>query len=356
MEQLRVGFLTSWNTRCGIAEYSRCLAGALQSRGDVELKVFGSRNIGVRAVREYEEYATPVFDVQRWNPDYAFEFNVGEVLANDLDVLHIQYSTLFYNRRRLVELMRFFPGVVALTYHDKVVSRAFPYDLVDLLYAHREDVGLGPRRLIPQGMNVCAPVIKTFGLGKSQDELLQEICDRHGWVLGKSYGEDQWLEHEELYSWLRDCDAIVLWYREDPTSGGSAAAPLAISTRRPVFVNDTEWFRDLPDQTATMRKVRDVEELEAALQQLFLDPYAEQRSWDHIAGRLMEDYRDALAERTAAAALGKKPRTLGSGLFALLDPKPPVKALAQVVPIGPLRHAAHWKRKRSRSLKWRAGR
>ena len=45
------------------------------------------------------------------------------------------------------------PGLVALTYHDKVVGRrSFPYTLPDLLYAHREDVGIGPRRLIPQGI------------------------------------------------------------------------------------------------------------------------------------------------------------------------------------------------------------
>ena len=223
------------------------------------MTVFGSRNVGDRAVREYEHYAKPVFDVQRWKPDHAYELDVEDVLAHDLDVLHIQYSNLFFNRRRLIELMRRFPGVLALTYHDKIVSPAFPHRLVDLLYAHREDVGIGPRQLIPQGIDVRPPVIKTFGLGKSQDELIKAICDKHGWVFEKSYGEDRWLEYEELYEWLRDCDAIVLWYDEDRTSGGSAAAPLAISTRRPMFVNDTEWFRDIPDRTATLRKVADLE-------------------------------------------------------------------------------------------------
>lgn len=348
---MRVGFVTSWNTRCGIAEYSRSLVGALQRRGDVDLTVFGSRNVGDRAVREYEEYAKPVFDVQRWSPDHSFRFDVEDILAHDLDVLHIQYSTVFYNRRRLIELIRQFPGVLALTYHDKVVSPAFPHGLVDLLYAHREDVGIGPRRLIPQGIDMRPPVIKTFGLGRSQDDVIQEICNRNCWIFEKSYGEDRWLEHEELYTWLRDCDAIVLWYHEDPTSGGSAAAPLAISTRRPVFVNDTEWFRDLPAQTATLRKVRDTDELEVRLRELFVDPYAEQRSWDIVAQTLVDDYRAALHRRNGGRPTAARRPTLRARLFAFLDPKPLIKMIARIVPIGPLRRAVHGMRRRLYSIK-----
>jgi hypothetical protein len=63
---LRVALLSSWNTRCGIAEYSRQLAFALKRQPDVEVSVLGSRNFGERAVREYESWATPVFDVRAW--------------------------------------------------------------------------------------------------------------------------------------------------------------------------------------------------------------------------------------------------------------------------------------------------
>lgn len=352
MPTLRVGLLTSWNTRCGIAEYSRGLAQALRRRGDVDLIVFGSRNVGDRAVRDYEEYARPVFDVQRWKPDHAFGLDVDHILSHELDVLHIQYSNLFYNRRRLVELMRRFPGLVALTYHDKVVSRAFPYGLADVLFAHREDVGRGPRRLIPQGMDIRRPVIKTFGLGKSRDDVIQEICDRRGWVFEKSYGNDRWLEHEELYQWLRDCDAIVLWYPEDLTSGGSAAAPMAISTRRPVFVNDTEWFRDLPNQTATLRKVHDLTQLELALEALFADPYAEQRSWDAVAEALVADYRVAFDlrddDRSETASPGRR---IQATLFALFDRKPLIKFAARFVPVEPVRRTVERVRHRIGSVR-----
>ncbi|MGO9900659.1 MAG: hypothetical protein ACLP0J_13435 [Solirubrobacteraceae bacterium] len=318
---LRIGLLSTWNTRCGIAEYTRHLAVALRRQDDVELTVFGSRNFGQRAVRTYEEWAVPAFDVQMWHPQHRLGLDVELILSYELDVLHVQYSNLFYNRFRLVELLHRFPRITALTYHDKNVPASFPHGLPDLLYAHREDVGRGPRRLIPQGIDLRRPVIKTFGLGKSRIDIIDAICRRNDWEFGHSFGEDRWLESDELFAWLRDSDAIVLWYDEDLSSGGSAGAPLAIGTRRPVFVNDTEWFRDLPEQTAMLRKVHSPEELETSLRELLADSYAENRTWDRVAGTLLGDYREALRE-CAARGPYRRTRSPSGAIFALLDFKP----------------------------------
>ena len=286
----------------------------------MELTVLGSRNYGDRAVRDYDDWAIPVFDVQAWHPRMEYGIDVDTILAQDLDVLHVQYSNLFFHRRPLVALMRHFPGVVALTYHDKVVPRTtFPYGVADLLYAHREDVGVGPRKLIPQGVDVHRPVVKTFGLGKSRGDVIEAVCARNGWDFQSSFGEQRWLESTELYRWLRDSDAIVLWYDEDLRSGGSAAAPQALATRRPLFVNDTEWFRDLPERAPGLRKVSTPDELERQLRTLFEDKYVEARSWDVIAETLVTDYR-----RAAGAPMnGRRAahhRVRGT-LFAGGDPK-----------------------------------
>ncbi len=326
---LRIGILSTWNTRCGVAEYSRHLVDALRRRGGegVEVMVLGSRNFGARAVAPYEEWALPVFDVQIWHPAHSFEFDVEAILALELDVLHVQYSNLFYDRGGLVELLSRFEGVTALTYHDKGGMLAFPQELPDLLYAHREDIGVGPRRLIPQGIDLRRPVVKTFGLGRSRLDVIAAVCERGGWDFQHSFGENRWLESEELFRWLRDCDAIVLWYDEDPRSGGSAGAPLAIGTRRPVFVNDTEWFRDLPERTATLRRLHTPEELHEALRELFCDPYAEARTWDRVAETLLGDYRGAL-HRARARARGRE--MLRRRAFVALDHKSLRRALRRV--------------------------
>lgn len=315
---LKVGLLSSWNTICGISEYSRSLVQAMRRRDDLYVQVFGSRNYGERDVRAYEEDELPVMDIQAWHPDKKSGLDVDVILEADLDVLHIQYSSLFYNRRRLVELMRRFDGVLALTYHDKVIGRGFPWELADLLFAHREDVGVGPRKLIPQGIDVRPPIVKTFGLGgKSRDvEMIASICERNGWRLKTTFGRQNWMETEELRQWLRDSDAIVLWYPEVRTSGGSASAPLAIGTRRPVFVNDTLSFSDLPERTTNLRKVSTPEELELAMREELVDEYAEARSWDRIAAFIVDSYGKALANRDGA---GVRRAPLSARVYTALD-------------------------------------
>ena len=330
---LKVGLLSSWNTRCGIAEYSRGLVEAMRRRGDLHVLVFGSRNFGELAVRPYAADELPSMDIQAWHPDKETTLDVDPILEAGLDVLHIQYSSLFYNRRRLVELMRRFEGVLALTYHDKVIGRAFPWQLPDLLFVHREDVGVGPRRLIPQGIDIRAPVVKTFGLGgKARDvELIASICERNGWRLETSFGRQAWLESEELRRWLRDCDAIVLWYPEVPTSGGSASAPLALGTRRPVFVNDTQSFSDLPARTTNLRKVSTPEELEAAMRAELVNDYAESRSWDRVASSIVEAYHEALAQRDGA--LGPRDAPFRARVYAALDHKPIARVKHRLSPL-----------------------
>jgi hypothetical protein len=330
---MRVGILSTWNTRCGIAEYTRHLVEAMRRQGDVEVTVLGSRNFGERALAPDEEWVEPAFDVQIWHPQHRYALDVETILGLDLDILHVQYSNLFYDRGRLIELLRRFPGVTALTYHDKGGARSFPYDLPDLLYAHRQDVGVGPRRLIPQGIDLRRPVVKTFGLGKSRLDIIAAVCERNDWDFQHSFGEDRWLESEELFAWLRDSDAIVLWYDDDHRSGGSAGAPLAIGTRRPVFVNDTEWFRDLPERTSNLRKLHTPEELELALRETLDDPYAERRTWDGVARTQLGDFRAAL--QRAPVQLPRSEDAIRRTVFVTLDHKPFRRVVRQVRALAP---------------------
>jgi hypothetical protein len=330
---MRIGMLSTWNTRCGIAEYSRHLVDALRRQGDAQVSVLSSRNFGERAVAPLEEWAAPAFDVQIWHPEHRFGLDVETILEHELDVLHVQYSNLFYDRARLIELLRRFPGVTALTYHDKGGVRSFPYELVDLLYAHREDVGVGPRHLIPQGIDLRQPVVKTFGLGKSRVDIIAGVCERNGWSFQHSFGDKRWLDSEELFAWLRDCDAIVLWYDGDHRSGGSAGAPLAIGTRRPVFVNDTEWFADLPERTANLRKVHTPKELETGLREVLSDPYAEERTWDRVAQTLLGDYRQALV--CSPSPVPRRCDPLRGRLFVTLDHKPLRRVLRRAKSLAP---------------------
>jgi hypothetical protein len=317
---LNVGHLSSWNTRCGIAEYSRYLIDALRRRGDVAVSVFGSRNYGDRAVREFDDGEQAIFDIQIWHPQRRSDFDIQPILDADLDVLHVQYSNAFYRRREFVELLERFDGVVALTYHDNSGAKAtFPWQLADVRFTHREDVGFGERVLIPHGVYSKPPVVKTFGMGKSRADLIGEVCARHGWELQTSYADQRWLEADELHAWLRDCDAIVLWYPDDRTAGASGAASLAIGTRRPVFVNDTHWVADHPDRMHNLVKVQTIEELEREMRAVLDNDYLAARSWDTVAETTVAEYRKALAARTPGAQRAVPTRARA---FAAMDLRP----------------------------------
>ncbi len=317
---LKVGHLSSWNTRCGISEYSRDLIDALRRRGDVEVSVFGSRNYGDRAVREFDDGEQAIFDVQIWHPQGRSDFDAQPILDADLDVLHVQYSNAFYRRRDFVELLERFDGVVALTYHDNSGARVtFPWQLTDVRFTHREDVGFGDRVVIPLGIDVHTPVVKTFGLGHSRGDLIAEVCARNGWDFQSSFGDRRWLEADELHAWLRDCDAIVLWYDDDKTAGASAAAANALATRRPVFVNDTKWVSDHPDRTHKLVKVSSLDELAREMHAVLDDPYVEARSWDRVAQTTVEHYRAALAARTDGV---KRHAPARARAYAAMDLRP----------------------------------
>ena len=287
---LKVGMLTSWNTQCGIAEYARYLTDAMRRRDDVEVTILGSKNYDDRKVAEDEHYVVPVFGVLSWNSHNDHSFDTEEILQLGLDVLHVQYEVLLYNQQGLTELLSRFEGLKVITFHDNCIPPGFPGGLFNLRYTHREEVGAGERFLLPFGIENCKPIVKTFGLIRSRADIIEPICARNGWAFYKSFGEQDWKSSEELSSWLRDSDAIVLYYDDVPSAGSSQAARTAIGTRRPVILNDVTWFRGVEGAY----KIGTPEELEELLTKLFHKPVIEEHSWDNIAAGIIEDYRACL--------------------------------------------------------------
>jgi hypothetical protein len=226
----------------------------------------------------------------------SWAFDPQPILDADLDVLHVQYQQAFYNMPVLTDLLTRFGGVKAVTYHDNDFFPNFPYEEFDVRYTHREGVGLGECVVIPHGVEDRRPVVKTFGLGRSRDDIIRAVCDRNGWEFRKYFGglEKKWLDAEDLYTWLRDSDAIVLWYDEAKGAGSSGAVRIAISTRRWVVCNSTTWFHDLPRSGPNFAKVDTPAELEASLREKLGNEFVARDSWTVIADRHIADYRAAL--------------------------------------------------------------
>jgi len=311
---VKLGMLTSWNTQCGIAEYSRALAEALTDRAEVDLVVLGSRNHDERAVAPDEDYVVPCFDVERWNRAGLHALDVERILELELDVLHIQYQLGLYDIPRLCELLERFGGAEVITWHDNWVPaelESFPFDAA---ITHR--LGVGPtEHVIPFGVRNLPAVVRTFGLGRSRAEVIAPICERNGWVFESAatsetpYGGQAWRPWRELNDWLRGADAIVLWYADDDQMGASAAAHTALATRRPVVVTDTTWFADLPHRPGRFHKLPDdPAALEATLRELLRpDPLIADAAWELVAQRHLDCYRATLEARGHAVAANGAP-------------------------------------------------
>jgi hypothetical protein len=305
---VKVGLLTSWNTQCGVAEYSRALVEIFQQGDDVDVTVLGSRNYDERSIAEHEDYVVACFDVAAWNRHGHNELDVDAILALGLDVLHVQYEAVFYNVARLNELVRRFPGPTFVTWHDNVIPDDLDWQLFDHALTHRKGVGPGTPAVVAHMIRSLPAVVRTFGLGRTREDIVAPICERNGWLFEsiatseEPLGGQAWKPWRELYDWLRGADAIVLWYDDHPMVGSSGAARTAISTRRPVIVNDTTWFRELPQQSGSFYKLKDDPvELEATLREILRpDTMIGRWSTEAIVDQHIAHYQAALQAQADA--------------------------------------------------------
>lgn len=262
---MKIGMLTTWNTQCGIAEYSRTLAEAFVARQDVDLTILGSRNYAERALDQpavcYLE--RPVFDVELWNREGHRELDVEWILGWGFDVLHVQYENVLYNRERLHQLMEEFAGPIFVTWHDNAIPPDLRWHEFDHGFSHRADVGPGDPELIPFPARKPPQIVRTFGLGRTREDVIRPICEHNGWVFENAatseaaLGGQAWLSWQELHAWLRGADAIVLWYGDNGMAGCSQGVRTALATRRPLIVNDVTWFSELPQQSGSFYKLPD---------------------------------------------------------------------------------------------------
>ncbi|MGA2757761.1 MAG: methyltransferase domain-containing protein [Solirubrobacteraceae bacterium] len=303
---MKVGMLTSWNTQCGIAEYSRALVEALASHDEIELVVLGSRNYDERALAPDEDYVVACFDVAHWNRYGHDELDVERILALGLDVLHVQFQLGLYNLPRLLELLERFEGASVITWHDNWVPRELELHRFDAAITHR--LGVGPTdNVISFGVRNVPAIVRTFGLGRTREEIIAPICERNGWTFESAasseapYGGQRWVPWRELHDWLRGADAIVLWYAENELVGSSQAAHTALATRRPLVVTDTTWFADLPARPGRIHKIADdPAALEATLHELLDDPLIAAADWQLVAARHLDCYQRAISDPAAA--------------------------------------------------------
>jgi len=303
---LRVGLITTWNTQCGIAEYSRFLAAALVQKG-VTLVILG--NYPVRPVpwssdgeKVYRFFYTGWHDKRGVDARTLFQ----SVEREQLEILHLQYETFLYPPPFLSVLRRAAQRLpVVVTFHGPDVPADFPCQEVACAIVHtplnaaiigdrnwrrvevipmgfpdrplmpvetarewlRRRIGdgklwLGSRRVLCSfgdrtNYEAVLPVVEE--LLEAYPDLIYIIVTKpeRAQKLQESIRNSTLDEHvllfgrylpvDELFTFLYSADVLLLYYPEFGAPGvASSAARLAIAARRPVILTAVELTRDLP--------------------------------------------------------------------------------------------------------------
>ena len=303
----KIGFVTSWNTRCGIAEYSRYIVQSLPSY--CRPVIFASRT---QTVREDQPNV-----VRCWDADAVDGGGLGEleaaILKSDVQAVSIQFNFGFFSADRLHRLVQILHhrGIIAAvtmhaTSHPDLVRLRPALQRADLCICHRPgevdrlralDVARkvvllrqgiphlaqsrdaahpSPRR--PAGSFVVAcfgfflppkgieQLIHAFALAKHVYPLLQlrllnaiypipESRDyarrclalvREKRLADSVTFRTEFLEDDEILSELASADLVVLPYLYSSESS-SAAVRLPLASQTPVLCSDLAIFDEFDD-------------------------------------------------------------------------------------------------------------
>jgi len=163
----RIGFVTTWNTRCGIAEYSRYLAGNLPAW--CAPVIFANR---AEPVRPDENFV-----VRCWEPDggtdgASLEPLIQAILESRVEALSVQFNFGFFAPSRLNHLigtLRRHGVVTAITMHatrhENLARLAPALSAADYCFCHRQEE---IERLSGLGL-VRRPVLQRQGIPASPD-------------------------------------------------------------------------------------------------------------------------------------------------------------------------------------------
>jgi glycosyltransferase involved in cell wall biosynthesis len=305
-----IGFVTTWNTKCGIAEYTRHLATSLPD--GQRFAIFANRSLE-ELVRPDEPYVTRCWEpyTGSWTNEADVEELSARILMRGVRAVSIQYNFSFFtpsSLRELLQRLKLKRIVTTVTMHA-IKHKSFPQvrDAIqeaDFCICHRQaDVdamqqagltnvllrkqGIVSARLAQQDSSQVSVsraqfvvscfgfflppkgihhLIHAFALAKAVQPLLRlkllnslypieasvEYAHQCMSLIGEKnlrgnvHVSTAFLDHEETLRELGDSDLVVLPYMYS-TESSSAAGAFAIASLRPVLCSDLPLFDELAD-------------------------------------------------------------------------------------------------------------
>lgn len=310
---MHIGMMTTWDSICGIAEYSKNLVSELAKSSKVTIFAnYGNIQHASRIpnVTIYKKQ----FGVFWWNEPVQIDVqNILHVVKSQkIDVFHIQYQSSLYEpdgfNSLLEELVNMSIPIV-ITLHDSSVNPHIKFPASVQFIAHNPVIGKRLNALdifpfyMPFPILEIPSIVGTFGLGRNQVSIIQKVCND----LNLEYRyfdarkENRWKSTEELCKWIKECDVIVLWYNEVPgLEGNSSVVRTVVSCNRPLIVNDVHWFADVIyyADSLGLYVANNVRHLKELLRQVLHLPYKESCYFSEVVKMHFLVYNEILKEVT----------------------------------------------------------
>lgn len=294
---MNIAMMTTWNQVCGISDYAMSLVRHFPEEHNVKIigPKLNERHHSLKPINGPDDpFVERMWNATIWDGIVKVDMPEIQNIVDWADVFHIQFQDALYHHEWLYHLVERTKNraKTVITLHDSCLNKIYP-----MLGSFNEVFTMKPevQMQYPQAklMNMptydLPPLIRGFGLGRSKHDNIKAVCEDLGYRYEYNLAEDKWLPIDELISWLREADAIVLYYDEVGTAGSSAAARTALSSRRPVFVNNVTWFNDLPDDAII--RFEDDEDLKSKLKDHLQRPYISANSFERAAEFHLDHYK-----------------------------------------------------------------
>lgn len=250
---MRIGILSTYNSKCGIAEYTEQLADAFLRLGN-DVTVFCNyghntpNNTGLFRKHGRELRIMPqIFGVWWWEEPVMLDFSkvLENIIELGIEVLHIQYQSSLYKYPEFNKLLRQCPVPIVVTMHDSSVHTDLLLVTQNII-VHKQSINT-KAMYIPFPIPEIKPRVMSMGMGRTDKDFVSQACSEIGIDYYHHDGKERWLNRSELIQIIKMHDAVVLWYNDTDIEGNSAAARLALACHRPLIVNDIGWFNDVPN-------------------------------------------------------------------------------------------------------------
>jgi hypothetical protein len=245
----KIGFVTSWNEKCGVSEYSKTIVNGLIAIG-CEVKV--AANYPKDQVEPDADYVKRFFHTPFMTQQSGADIQGMVEYLSTCDLIHVQFETNLYSPDWFVQFikqLKNYRKTVIFTMHSSGIWQPFPVKLVDWFLSHTKMWCTNELVNFPvEFSNPCASpsnVIKSFGLGRNNSDHVKEAIKGLNTSYETCYGTDKWRTKQEISDQISDSAGIALIYHPIGATVSSSAAAFALGTDRPLLITNTGWFQHI---------------------------------------------------------------------------------------------------------------